>query len=104
MLRGLKREHTMKKKIKSTYDKITSDPKRKERISREYQVLLISELIHAAMEKDAVTVRELAKEAGVSPTIIQELKTGKRKNVTLHTANRVLNAIGYQVLFEAFRK
>jgi DNA-binding Xre family transcriptional regulator len=104
ILREFKKEHIMKKKIKSTYDKIATDPKRKARIDREYQALLISELIHAAMQKDSVTVRELAKEAGVSPTIIQDLKSGKRKNVTLHTVNRVLNAIGYEVLFEAFRK
>ena len=80
------------------------DPKRKKRIDREYQALLISELIQATMKKDAMTVRELAEEAGVSPTIIQDLKSGKRKNVTLITVSKVLNAIGYAVLYESFRK
>lgn len=94
----------MKKSIKSTYDQIISDPKRKEKIDQEYQRLLISELILAAIEKDDSSVRELAKEAGVSPTIIQELKTSKRSNITLETFNKVLNAIGYQISFEAIRK
>ncbi len=94
----------MAKKIKSTYDRIVADPKRKARIDKEYQALLISELIQAAMQEDDITVRELAKEAGVSPTIIQDLKSGKRKNVALHTASKVLNAIGYEVLYKAFRK
>lgn len=90
----------MKKKIKSTYDKITQSKKRKTNIDKEYKELLISELIAAAMAKDNISVRELAQEAGVSPTIIQELKTGKRKNITVDTLDRVLHAIGYQISFE----
>lgn len=90
----------MKKKIESTYDQIALDPKRKNRIKKEYQELLISEILCAAMQKDAISVRKLAADAGISPTIIQELKTGKRTNITLATFNRVLNAIGYQVSFE----
>lgn len=92
------------KKIKSTYDQIILDPTRKENIEKEYQELLISELLMAAMQKDDVSVRKLAKEAGVSPTIIQELKIGKRKNITLSTFNRVLNAIGYQITIEPIRR
>jgi hypothetical protein len=49
-----------------------------ELFEQEYQELLISELLIAAMEKDDLSVRRLAKAAGVSPTIIQELKSGKR--------------------------
>ncbi len=94
----------MKKKIKSTYNQITHDKKRKANIDKEYQELLISELLIAAMAQDDVSVRDLAKEAGVSPTIIQELKTKKRKNITLDTFNRVLNAIGYQIAVEPMRK
>jgi DNA-binding Xre family transcriptional regulator len=94
----------MKKNIKSTYEKVTQNKKRKENIDREYQELLISELLNAAMAKDDVSVRELAKEAGVSPTIIQELKTGKRKNITLDTFNRVLKGIGYQISFEPINR
>jgi len=94
----------MKKKTESTYDRITADPRRKANIENEYQDLLISELILAAMEKDDLSVRRLAKEAGVSPTIIQELKTGKRDNITLSTFNRVLNAVGYQLAYEPLRK
>jgi len=88
------------KKNKSTYDRTTANPKRKANIEKEYQEPLLTELLLAAMAKDNVSVRELAKEAGVSPTIIQELKTGKRANITLSTFNRVLNAIGYQIAIE----
>lgn len=94
----------MKKNIKSTYDYIAHDKKRKENIDKEYRELLISELIFSAMERDSISVRELAKQAGVSPTIIQELKVGKRKNITLVTCNRVLNALGYQIAFESIKQ
>lgn len=87
----------MKKKIESTYDKIVKNKKRKANIEKEYQELLISELLAAVMAKDSISVRQLAKAAGISPTIIQELKTGKRQNITIATANRVLNAIGYEI-------
>ena len=36
------------------------------------------------MNKDAPSVRELVKQAGVSPTIIQELKLDKRTDITLY--------------------
>ena len=90
----------MNKKIKSTYDQITQSSKRKENIDKAYKELLIAELILAAMAKDNISVRELAQEAGVSPTIIQELKTAKRKNITIDTLDKVLHAIGYQISFE----
>ncbi|HBR70125.1 TPA: hypothetical protein DIC20_03050 [Candidatus Dependentiae bacterium] len=101
---GLRRGFIMSKKAKTTYEKIISDPKRKKRIEEEYQTLLISELIQAAIEKDLITVRELAREAGVSPTIIQELKTGKRKDITLRTASKILNTIGYEVSYVPIKK
>ncbi len=66
MLHSFKKGHTMKKIIESTYDKITRDKKRKENIEKEYQELLITELLAAAMQKDSTSVRDLAKEAGIS--------------------------------------
>ena len=74
------------------------------RLSKLCYTLLISELLQAAMEKDIITVRELAREAGISPTIIQELKTYKRKDITLGTANKILNAIGYEVSYVPIKK
>ncbi len=94
----------MIKKVATTYEKITSNVRRKKRIEKEYHTLLISELLQAAMEKDIITVRELAREAGISPTIIQELKTYKRKDITLGTANKILNAIGYEVSYVPIKK
>lgn len=92
------------KNVMSSYEELIADPKQKNLLEQEYKELLISELIIAVMEKDDLSVRRLAKDAGVSPTIIQELKSGKRTNVTLDTFNRVLNAIGYQISFEPLQR
>jgi hypothetical protein len=68
----------MNKKTKSTYDEFIENKKQKKLLDKEYRELLISELLLAAMEEDHISVRKLAAEAEVSPTIIQSLKSGKK--------------------------
>ena len=89
----------MKKKTKSTYEEFTQDKEQKHLLEQEYTELLLSELLLAAMEEDNVSVRKLAAASGVSPTIIQSLRTGKKNNITLDTLYRILDAIGYQIVF-----
>src|SRR3972149_5414754 len=86
----------MKKKTKSTYEKFIENKKRL--LDREYRELLISELLLAAMEEDHLSVRKLAAEAEVSPTIIQSLKSGKKTNITIETLSRILEVVGYQIV------
>lgn len=94
------KKNRAKKVVKSTYEEFMQDPKQKKLAEQEYYQLLLSELLIAVMKKDELSVRKLAEEAGVSPTIIQELKTGKRSNITLATFSRVIDAIGYKIAFE----
>lgn len=90
----------MKKKHKSTYEEFVEDSKEHKLLDREYQALLVSELLlAAAMEEDHLSVRKLAEAAGVSPTIIQELRKGRKSNITLETLSRILDVIGYQITF-----
>jgi len=88
----------MKKKTKSTYEKFIENKKQKRLLYREYRELLISELLLAAMEEDHISVRKLAAEAEVSPTIIQSLKSGKKTNTTIETLSRILDVVGYQIV------
>ena len=88
----------MKKKIMSTYEKFIENKKQKRLLDREYGELLISELLLAAMEEDHLSVRKLATEAEVSPTIIQSLKSGKKTNITIETLSRILDVVGYQII------
>ena len=82
----LKMENTMKRKIKSSYEEFVEEhPEQKKIMDEEYNDLLVSELLLASMEDDQVSVRKLAKAAGVSPTIIQALRSSKKTNMTLNT-------------------
>ena len=72
----------MKKKHKSTYEEFIEDSKEHKLLDQEYEALLVSELLLAAMEEDHISVKKLAELAGISPTIIQEIRSGKRENVS----------------------
>jgi transcriptional regulator with XRE-family HTH domain len=89
----------MKKKAKSTYDEFIEDDEQKDLLDKEYKELLLSELLIAAMEHDHISVRKLASAAGVSPTIIQGLRSGSRANITVDTLSKILDAVGYQIIF-----
>ena len=89
----------MKKKNKSTYDEFIEDKEEKTLLDEEYKELLLSELLIAAMEHDHISVRKLASAAGVSPTIVQELKSGVKTNITIDTLSKILDAVGYQIIF-----
>ncbi len=92
----------MIKKRKSTYDEFVSslNTQQKKAFKREYKNLLIDEMIIALMELDGVSVRKLAEAAELSPTIIQGVKSGLRKNVTAISLLKILNGLGCKVIVE----
>ena len=91
----------MAKKIKSTYDKLIEklSPQELEEFERDYENLIISELILAAMHKDGITVRRLAQEAGISPTIIQGVRSGNRR-ISAVSLIKIFNGLGYTLQAE----
>jgi DNA-binding Xre family transcriptional regulator len=89
-------------KIQSTYDKFVesmSEQEKKE-FDREYREELFSELLLALMAEDDVSVRELAKSIGISPTIIQGIRSGTKKNVTLQSFFKIMKGLGCSVVAE----
>jgi len=92
----------MSKKQKSTYDRFVESmtPKERKKFEEGYKEFLISEMLIAAMEQDGVSVRALAKEAGVSPTIVQGIRSGTRENVTFNSVLKILKALGYNLKAE----
>ena len=88
-------------KIKGSCEKfvesLNDDERRK--FDAEYTQLLISEMLIAAMEKDNISVRELAKAAGVSPTTIQGIRSGIN-NPTIENFLRIFKALGYSIVAE----
>lgn len=72
----------MTKEIKSTVEELIESltPEERKKYDEEYREFLLSELLLAAMAKDNVSVRNLAKMAGVSPTIVQAMRSGTKKD------------------------
>ena len=92
------------KEFTSTYERLIHvDPNFEEDLNKEYQELILSELILALIQEDQVTVRKLAQEAGVSPSLIQDLKKGKKTNVTLKSFSNIMHALGYEILLKKQR-
>ncbi len=86
--------------VLSTYERLIKSPRRKAKIEKEYTQLLLSELLIALMEEDDVSVRKLSKAAGISPSIIQDIRSGKKENLTLKSFSNIAAALGYNIVLE----
>ena len=87
--------------MESTFDKfINNDPKEKELFEKEYNDFLLSEFVLEKMEAENISVRKLAKKAGVSPTVIQKIRSQKTARINFRTFTNVLNTLGYKINIE----
>jgi len=93
-----------KKKPRSTVERFLKDHVQKRIFDEEYKEFLLSELIIALMEEDHMSVRKLAEAAGVSATVIQALRSGKKENVTLSTIANIAQALGYTAFLTLRKK
>ena len=90
----------IKEKPMSTYDELMQDPEFKKIYKKSYLELVLSELVIAIMPEDNVSIRSLAKQAGISPTIIQDIRSGKKDNLNLKTFSNLIDALGYDIVLE----
>ena len=88
----------MVKKLTTTFDKWMADTEIKEHFDKDYKNFVLSELILALMENDGKSVRELAKEVGLSPTVIQNIKSGKQQDMKIKNFVSIAHACGYHIL------
>ncbi|MBR5965560.1 MAG: helix-turn-helix transcriptional regulator [Treponema sp.] len=79
----------------TTYERLMKNPKFKAEFEKGYNDFLISEFMIEKMEEEKISVRELAKKTKVSPTTIQNLRSGKADSVKLKTLTSVLQNLGY---------
>lgn len=86
----------MTKKTKSTFDKFIESlsPQERKKYDEEYREFILSELILAAMAKDNISVRKLAKMAGVSPTIVQAMRSGSKTDFSMQSFFKILRGLG----------
>ena len=57
-------------------------------------------LVPYIMESENLSVRKLAKKAGVSPTIIQKIRTKNAERINFRTFTNVLHTLGYRINIE----
>jgi hypothetical protein len=94
-----------KKKGPSTYERlIQEDAEFEKDLEKRYQEFALSEILLAVMEEDYLSIRKLAKEAGVSPSLIQDLRSGKKDNLTFKSFSHIIDALGYDIVLEKRRK
>jgi hypothetical protein len=87
--------------METTFDKfINSDPKEREIFEKEYNDFLISEFVLQKMEEENISIRALAERSGVSPTIIQKMRSKNSEKITYRTFSNVLNTLGYKISIE----
>jgi len=87
----------------TNYDRLIKNPRRKAKIEKKYKQLLLSELLISLMEEDRVSVRKLAKAAEISPSIIQDIRSGKKENITFKSFSNITAALGYEIVLEKTR-
>ncbi|UTY33275.1 helix-turn-helix domain-containing protein [Treponema putidum] len=79
----------------TTFDRLMQDSKFKAEFEKGYTEFLISEFMIEKMEEENISVRELAKEVNVSPTTIQNLRSGNAETVKFKTLSSIMQRLGY---------
>ena len=78
----------------TTFDRLMQDQNFKDEFEKGYNEFLISEFMIEKMEEENISVRELAKEAKVSPTTIQNLRSGNAESVKYKTLSNIMQKLG----------
>jgi DNA-binding Xre family transcriptional regulator len=88
----------------STFERKMKNAKFKKAFEEGYKELLFSELMISIMADDDVSIRELAKEAGISPSVIQDLRTGKQHDIKVSNLIKIAHAFGYELILQKGEK
>lgn len=91
---------TMSNKAQSTYDKELENPGFKKEFDHEHTEFVLSELLCALMNEDGISVRKLAKAVNLSPTVIQNLRSGEQKDMKIRNFVNVVREFGYSLVLE----
>ncbi|WP_243397171.1 helix-turn-helix domain-containing protein [Leptospira kmetyi] len=80
------------------------NPKRRKSFNKKYTEFFLSEMVSELMEQERISVRELADKTNLSPTVIQDIKSGKRDNPTFNSLISVIEALGAEIVFKKGNK
>lgn len=85
---------------KSTFEREMQNAGFRKSFEKEYNELLLSELLLAVMENDKISVRNLAKAANLSPTVIQKIRSGQQKDIKVGNFISIMQECGYNLVLE----
>jgi DNA-binding Xre family transcriptional regulator len=91
-------------KALSTYDRMMQDPKRRFKFEQEYRKFVLVEILIPLLQDCKISVRALADAAGISPTVIQDIKSGKKEGISFSTFLAILKAMGYKATIQIDRE
>ena len=83
----------------STFEREMKVPSFRATFEREQASLELSEFMAQKMAEQKISVRKLAARSGDSPTVIQGIKSGTRKNIEYTTLKPLIHALGYSITF-----
>jgi transcriptional regulator with XRE-family HTH domain len=69
------------------------NPEFRRHIEKERFMLELSETIARAMEEQHISIRELARRARVSKTVVTGIRSGRRKNITIDKLKDLVDAL-----------
>ena len=78
----------------STFERMMENEQWKAEFEKGYEEFLMSEFLCQQMEHSNLSVRELASRAGVSPSTVQQIRTGKAENVRAKALMSILHELG----------
>jgi len=90
----------MPKHTLSTFEREMQNATFKEAFEKEYNEFFLSETIHAMMDEAHKSVRKLADESGLSPTVIQNIRSGIQEDIKLSNFINISRACGYKLILE----
>jgi DNA-binding Xre family transcriptional regulator len=88
------------RKPTSTVGRWLQKPAFKRAVAKEFQEVMLSELVLAIMAQDSKSVRKLADELGLSKTVIQNLRSGEQNDMKLSNFVKLTHAYGYHIVLE----
>jgi predicted transcriptional regulator len=89
---------------KTTFEREMEDPEFRKLFEKEYEALALSEMLVDLMELEGISVRELAKHARVSATVIQDIRSGKQENPTLSVLSKLIHSMGGEIVIKKGQK
>ncbi len=84
-------------KSRSTFEREMENPKFKKAFDAEYKEFVLSEVVLQLMHEEGISVRKLAQATGISPSVVQDIRSGSRKNITIQNFFKVMKALGSKV-------